>query len=907
MKESSKSVANLTETIHSLLGMKATLTPNWVDSVCDIVKSIHSRGSNARFQPTKLDSDWRSLSTADEIDKDQVIISKLNDEIASLNSRINELSLRRRQALNEYLDLKGNIRVFCRMRPITMGENLGRSRPVAAPDSSKVFLEVAGSNSRSYSFDRVFPPGSSQDEVFMEVEPVIKSALDGYNACLFAYGQTGTGKTFTMEGNSDNPGLVPRTIQALLKRASNSNYKYLFRFSMLEIYLRNLKDLLVPQPVKPTDPMPPNLTIQMDPSGGIDIENLVAIPVSDHNQALQLYRLGCRFRSTASTNSNLNSSRSHCLIRISITCLNAPERRREKNKVWLIDLGGSERVVKTKASGRRLEEGKAINLSLSALGDVIYALQRKKGHIPFRNSKLTQVLKDSLGEDSKTLMLVHVSPKEEDLCETICTLNFAARVRSTCLGNEDPTEKAQKEAAKENLQAVIAGIECERQKLREDMDKLNIKLKSLTRTDPSCCENEYLALEVPQVNPDITKNKIKDARAASSSKLPGFMRPTFCSQKKSGTNQPMFDEKQLFKTRKRRTSSHRARSVAFPMKSGSEYTSDCSISGASCLVDLMKSTADVETEHSIDTSECDIKMVVFSEEKKLVTSDKMENKNYSMQHLKVDKWLQSRESRLAARISNNRRVPAVPLPLKQKGKEQNRAESLHCKVDAKDFKTTEIDKHYSKNEVVADEGASSSLTVEVEMDTAQSKQSNSLMNEDQMLDMESWFDASLILEDENYPFKVRDDILSGELEDFRQNEMPALQKSKEFIHEHNDPEEKFYVSDSSSKSELYLREVLYDMNMEDTEGSASPNMFKIQGRTNHLDLKNIRALFTDDTIQKNTSINTQNVHQLEGNAGKAGIYHPLNEKVQIICASALLGLRLQSLGFGDDFFNGLTR
>ncbi|KAE9462345.1 hypothetical protein C3L33_05729, partial [Rhododendron williamsianum] len=315
--------------------------------------------------------------------KKGLAILKIQDELAALNANICQLNIQRRQVLNDFLDLKGNIRVFCRVRPITMGDNCYLLRPVVSLDSSRLALNFAKNKSKIYSFDKVFHPSSSQDEVFEEVEPVIKSALDGYNACIFAYGQTGTGKTFTMEGTADHPGVIPRAMEALFKQAADSNHPFLFSFSMLEIYMGYLKDLLVPRTTKATEHMPP------------------------------------------------------CMTRILMTCFDANTRRRITNKIWMVDLGGSERVLKTKAMGRRFEEGKAINLSLSALGDVINALHRKNSHIPYRNSKLTQVLKDSLGEDSKTLMLVHVSPKEEDLCETMCSLNFATRARSIHLGNEE--------------------------------------------------------------------------------------------------------------------------------------------------------------------------------------------------------------------------------------------------------------------------------------------------------------------------------------------------------------------------------------------------------------------------------------------------------------------------------------
>ncbi|KAF2314584.1 hypothetical protein GH714_027774 [Hevea brasiliensis] len=406
--DTKKSVGNLAATLHALLGLKAHLTPNWVKSVCDIIKTL----------PSEFDA---------KVD---------DDDSGNAISKI-KAQHREKAAPKSLSGLEREHSCILSRKTYHAGENFGRLRPAVAVDSNNVLLKLAANKSKNYSFDRVFHPGSSQDEVFSEVEPVIKSVLDGYNACIFAYGQTGTGKTFTMEGKPNAPGVVPRTFQALFKQAVDSNHSFLIRFSMLEIYMGNLKDLLVPKPIKATDPMSPCLSIQTDPEGGIEIDNLVSIQVNDFHQALRLYRLGCRFRSTASTNSNISSSRSHCMIRIAITCFDAPERRRETNKIWLVDLGGSERVLKTKAWGKRLDEGKAINLSLSALGDVINALQLKKRHIPYRNSKLTQVLKDSLGDDSKTLMLVHVSPKEEDLCETICSLNFASRAKNIHLGNED--------------------------------------------------------------------------------------------------------------------------------------------------------------------------------------------------------------------------------------------------------------------------------------------------------------------------------------------------------------------------------------------------------------------------------------------------------------------------------------
>ncbi|KAM6566752.1 hypothetical protein CsatA_025880 [Cannabis sativa] len=681
--ESRKPVHKLSETIHSLLGWKSHVTSNWVKSVCDIMKSAPPDGASIISKPINGVMENSMKKKNDELHNS---VLKIEDEIVALTAYINQLNTQRRQVLNEFLDLRGNIRVFCRIRPITVPENFGQLKAVAALDSSNVVLKLAENKSKTYSFDKVFHPGSSQDEVFAEVEPVIKSALDGYNACIFAYGQTGTGKSFTMEGIPQSPGVVARSMEAIFKQAVDSNHLFVFTFSMLEIYLGNLKDLLVPQPTKVMDPMPPCLSIQTDPKGGIDIDNLVAIPVTDVNQALKLYKLGCRFRSTASTNSNKTSSRSHCLIRLSITCLDAPERRRETNKLWFVDLGGSERVLKTKASGRRLDEGKAINLSLSALGDVIHALQKKNCHVPYRNSKLTQVLKDSLGEDSKTLMLVHVSQKEEDICETLCSLNFATRVRSIHLGNMDSNEeRAQKEIAIAHMQKKMKMIEDERQDVRGKIEKFNEELQKLTGTAPSSndqLEASHLLTKFNQHNLEATRRKTTETKEAPLSRIPRFMKPTVCSTRKYGADSQTSEEKVKFPARRRRPSSHRAESVSFPVKRRSENNSECSISRNSCLGDLnVKSNAD-ETEYSQDATECDIKSIIFMEHEIssksstqqkgcLVSSDGYgkgkKNSFISTNFSKVDNWLRlhKNEPTVSTTSQKSKRVLAIPAPEKK--------------------------------------------------------------------------------------------------------------------------------------------------------------------------------------------------------------------------------------------------
>eukprot|EP00258_Populus_trichocarpa_P000733 XP_002299089.2 kinesin-like protein KIN-14T isoform X1 [Populus trichocarpa] len=944
--DSGKSIRSLAVSLHSLLGLKAHLTSNWVKSVSEIIKTLPTEKS-VDMQPTKSDTD-------DDGDS----ISKIQDELTVLNNHINQLNIKRRQILNEFLDLKGNIRVFCRIRPIAFGENLGHLRPVVASNSNEVVLKLMENKSKSYNFDKVFHPGSSQDEVFTEVEPIIKSVIDGYNACIFAYGQTGTGKTFTMEGSADTTGIVPRAIEALFKQAVDCNHAFLISFSMLEIYMGNLKDLLVPKPTKATDPMPPCLSIQTDPKGGIEIDNLVAIKVNDFNQALRLYRLGCRFRTTASTNSNLTSSRSHSMIRVAITCFDAAERRRETNKLWLVDLGGSERVLKTKAWGKRLDEGKAINLSLSALGDVISALQRKRHHIPYRNSKLTQVLKDSLGDDSKTIMLVHVSPKEEDLCETICSLNFATRVKSVHLGNEDTIEaKEQKGVAMADLQQEMKHIEDERLLVRSDIEKINKKLENLTGTNPS--SEEQLEAFHSLIKEQLTKSRIVDITVTPLSKVPRFMRPTICSKRKSGTgHQTSEGRDDTVLTRRRRPTSHRAESVSFPVKDHSEYNSDRSISRSSCLAELnMKISADNATECSQDTSETDFKSNGLQEQERapgsLISqkvgishiqknSSRQVNKINHIKFSKVDNWLhlQKSESTLSSCSQRTKRVLAVPIP------ERKHKTNVQSKADEK-----VQDYVYTKQEVVnhdklnnhATTGAVGKPISEVVIEKPL-KMLRDLFNEDSRSDVttplqttggettiqvQHSVDGSLTGDSENDTSSPPDEC-SPRLEECEDgngvNAMSTtqapegkIQSSDCFLLKNSGcsecyPSELYTTSVCSKRDsgvsfsmlelESCCQQAPTESNMEDSETQGFYSFQPSEKETRHglLQLKSQRALFTNSENHEDLAVP---FGKPEGKAQNTGICHVVKQKIEILCSSALLGLGLYNLGFDHDFFYGL--
>ncbi|XP_075659531.1 kinesin-like protein KIN-14U [Castanea sativa] len=469
-------------------------------------------------------------------------ILNLEGEVARLRLKGRSLAEKRREALNKILDIKGSVRVFCRVRPMLLTDKKRIHEPISA-GSEKIAVKLAGTR-KEFKFDKVFQQETSQEDVFAEVEPILKSALDGHNVCIFAYGQTGTGKTFTMDGTDEKPGILPRALNELFHQASFDNsYSLSFSMSMLEVYMGYVRDLLAPKPLyRAYEALRRcNLNIQTDSKGSVEIEGLTDVPIPDIAKAGWWYTKGRRVRSTAWTNVNEASSRSHCLTRITIYRRgDALEPKAPVSKLWMVDLGGSERLLKTGATGLTLDEGRAINLSLSALGDVIAALRKRKAHVPYRNSKLTQLLKDSLGDHSKVLMLVHVSPCETDVAETICSLSFAKRARGIESYRELPEElKRQREKKIILLEEDIREAEEESQKIRNQIHKAEILLsenKGLFSTTYGLLEEEAKIPISPKVDlkeaigiPQTTKKNIK--RNCSNSQ-PRFMTSTAASRER---------------------------------------------------------------------------------------------------------------------------------------------------------------------------------------------------------------------------------------------------------------------------------------------------------------------------------------------------------------------------------------
>lgn len=271
---------------------------------------------------------------------------------------------------------------------------------------------------------------SKQTDLFeYSIRPTVDDLLNGYNGTVFAYGQTGAGKSYTMMGSDiedeTGKGVIPRIVEQIFASilASPSNMEYTVRVSYMEIYMERIRDLLVPQ----ND----NLPVHEEKSRGVYVKGLLEVYVSSVQEVYEVMRRGGTSRAVAATNMNQESSRSHSIFVITVTQKNVESGSAKSGQLFLVDLAGSEKVGKTGASGQTLEEAKKINKSLSALGMVINALtDGKSSHVPYRDSKLTRILQESLGGNSRTTLIINCSPSSYNDAETISTLRFGVRAKA---------------------------------------------------------------------------------------------------------------------------------------------------------------------------------------------------------------------------------------------------------------------------------------------------------------------------------------------------------------------------------------------------------------------------------------------------------------------------------------------
>ena len=388
--------------------------------------------------------------------------------------------------------------MFCRIRPV------GASKQDAdlclhMKDTETVStLRPGDVKERSFYFDRVFGAASSQADVFEPAAPFVTSVADGYNVCVFAYGPTGSGKTHTMVGmggrGSDDRGFVFRAVESLYAviKDRSLTHEYQVSMSIMEIYNETIRDLVEGDGST-------GLAINSEANGGssIQIVGLSETAVTGPEGAIALMEIAHRNRQVGSTQLNEHSSRSHLLQLFHVRSRVIASGVTSYSKMYLIDLAGSECAGKSGAVGSRLSEANAINKSLAALHDVVNALAQKASHVPYRNSKLTHVLQDSLGGRAKTLMYVMASPLSEQSTESLGSLHFAERCKKVILGpavkqGPDPQDSKAaaeaREAAKraraesELLKSSVASVQGEVSLLRgslSNLDQLQAKAREL--------------------------------------------------------------------------------------------------------------------------------------------------------------------------------------------------------------------------------------------------------------------------------------------------------------------------------------------------------------------------------------------------------------------------------------------
>ena len=429
-------------------------------------------------------------------------------------------------------DLKGSIRVFCRVRPAVPGMDDERAAPAVAATTERDLVvtrrerrgEDAKLTRRSFSFDRAFGPAASQAEVYEACGPLIRCVADGYDVCLLAYGQTGSGKTHTMSGpprgkrtllrktdedadegleSLESLGVNYRALDDVFRvvRAREPVAEHVVTVSVLEIYNEECRDLLAQRGGTKIDVAGFGATNAgseraRNRAAADNVPDAVARVARDADDVFAAMCEGEANRSTGATAMNARSSRSHSVVIVRVGAVSRETRARTRGALYLVDLAGSERVARSEASGDRLKEARHINKSLSALGDVVAALQEKRAHVPYRNSKLTTLLRGALGPNGKAALFAHVSPAPASADESVSTLAFAERAAAVELGKPKrnvETEKTETVSApseesarsRRDLAEMRARVEASEQRARDAERKLLGSVGSIGILDAS--------------------------------------------------------------------------------------------------------------------------------------------------------------------------------------------------------------------------------------------------------------------------------------------------------------------------------------------------------------------------------------------------------------------------------------
>ena len=406
-----------------------TKTSEMTSNIVNLESSVQRLEGHIHF----LESDNKSQSQA-FADLEARMQAALKSA-AEANEKLRTEETLRRKLHNQVQELKGNIRVFCRVRPSLEGDSTEPAKifyPDNETDSREV--EILGAEEKSslgtvttkrhpFAFDRIFGPRSTNQDVFGEISQLVQSALDGYNVCIFCYGQTGSGKTHTMSANDGMIPLATTQIYETAKSLEEKGWKYKMEGSYLEVYNEVLNDLLG----KADEFDKKKHDIKHDMSRGKTIiTDITTVELNSPEKVISVLNRASKNRSVASTKSNERSSRSHSVFILKLNGENSITGEKSEGTLNLVDLAGSERVAQSGVTGERLKETQSINKSLSCLSDVIGALGQGKdgGHVPYRNSKVSQGCMYCLLEGK--LMPYHSS-------RTCCRILLVEIRRHSCL------------------------------------------------------------------------------------------------------------------------------------------------------------------------------------------------------------------------------------------------------------------------------------------------------------------------------------------------------------------------------------------------------------------------------------------------------------------------------------------